>query len=478
MSKTHGNHGRNYIKVTAVYDDLQMIYESAVKFDTDLPEFKTHGGAHIHDDQVTVTAPTTMWIKAFNISPKALEMLLNRMQNGGFDFSKVKCVSGAGQRKDKLKLPMIVIVCILIVAFQLFQQQHGSVYWKKGAREKLKNELLLYSLYDQLKDCFSIPDSPIWMDASTTAQCKKLEEAVGGAMRLAEITGARAFERYTGTQIMKISENNTEAYNNTERISLVSSFAASLFLGDYAPIDYSDGSGMNLFDITKHTWSPECLQACGDDLANKLGEPVPSPKILGNISEYLVMKYNFPKDCKVVAFTGTSDSVFKNGSLTRERIKDKCAEGSWDRFAELLQSTPMGNNGNIEIQPLVSGDYRFNDKNQQVDSFPPETEVRAVIEGQFMARRMYAELRGMKTDPNTRIIATGGASINKSILQVMSDVFNAPVYITDVANSASLGGCYRAKHGLTGQKFEEVVKGHPEPICVAKPTPGAEQLWS
>ncbi|KAJ8307076.1 hypothetical protein KUTeg_015160 [Tegillarca granosa] len=134
-----------------------MVYESAVKFETELPEFQTHGGAHIHDDKVTVTAPTTMWIKA-------LEMLLNRMQNGGFDFSKVKGVSGAGQ------------------------------------------------------DCFSIPDSPIWMDASTTAQCKKLEEAVGGGMRLAEITGARAFERYTGTQIMKISEYNTEAYNNTEVI--------------------------------------------------------------------------------------------------------------------------------------------------------------------------------------------------------------------------------------------------------------------
>ncbi|KAJ8307075.1 hypothetical protein KUTeg_015159 [Tegillarca granosa] len=65
---------------------------------------------------------------------------------------------------------------------------------------------------------------------------------------------------------------------------------------------------------------------------------------------------------------------FKNGSLTRERIKDKCSEGSWDRFAELLQSTPMGNNGNIgiyfditEIQPLVSGDYRFNSENEQVN---------------------------------------------------------------------------------------------------------------
>lgn len=32
-------------------------------------------------------------------------------------------------------------------------------------------------------------------------------------------------------------------------------------------------------------------------------------------------------------------------------------------------------------------------------------------------------------------------------LQVLSDVFNAPVYTIDVANSACLGCAYRALHG-------------------------------
>ena len=40
----------------------------------------------------------------------------------------------------------------------------------------------------------------------------------------------------------------------------MSSFAASLFIGDYAPIDHSDGSGMNLLDIHSKQWSKECLQ--------------------------------------------------------------------------------------------------------------------------------------------------------------------------------------------------------------------------
>lgn len=58
-----------------------------------------------------------------------------------------------------------------------------------------------------------------------------------------------------------------------------------------------------------------------------------------------------------------------------------------------------------------------------------EVEVRALIEGQFIAKRAYAEDFGFKVDSDTKIIATGGASANKAILQVLADVFNCPVYI-------------------------------------------------
>jgi len=96
---------------------------------------------------------------------------------------------------------------------------------------------------------------------------------------------------------------------------------------------------------------------------------------------------------------------FKNGSLTRERIKKSIAEGSWDLFNELLDSTPRGNFGNIgfyfdlqEILPKVkAGDHRFNREGTRLLRFSSlEIEIRAVIEGQFLAKRIYAQRIGCK----------------------------------------------------------------------------------
>ena len=36
------------------------------------------------------------------------------------------------------------------------------------------------------------------MDSSTGAECKHLENELGGAQRVAEVTGSRAIERFTG----------------------------------------------------------------------------------------------------------------------------------------------------------------------------------------------------------------------------------------------------------------------------------------
>lgn len=54
------------------------------------------------------------------------------------------------------------------------------MYWKTGAEMKLKNLNSADLLATQLGDWFSIQDSPIWMDSSTSKQCGILESLVGG----------------------------------------------------------------------------------------------------------------------------------------------------------------------------------------------------------------------------------------------------------------------------------------------------------
>ncbi|XP_049726838.1 xylulose kinase isoform X1 [Elephas maximus indicus] len=493
------------VKVVAVGADLNVFYEDSVHFDRDLPQFGTQGGVHIHKDGLTVTSPVLMWVQA-------LDIILEKMKASGFDFSQILALSGAGQ-------------------------QHGSVYWKAGASRALTSLSPDLPLHQQLEACFSISDSPVWMDSSTTAQCRQLEATMGGAQALSCLTGSRAYERFTGNQIAKIFQESPEAYSLTERISLVSSFAASLFLGSYSSIDYSDGSGMNLLQICDKVWSQACLSACAPDLEEKLGRPVPSSSVVGTISSYYVQRYGFHPGCQVVAFTGdnpaslagmrleegdiavslgTSDTLFlwlreptpsleghifcnpvdpqhymallcfKNGSLMRERIRDESASCSWSEFSKALRATEMGNGGNLgfyfdvmEITPEIIGRHRFNAENREVSAFPRHVEIRALIEGQFMAKRIHAEGLGYRVMPKTKILATGGASHNRDILQVLADVFDAPVYVTDTANSACVGSAYRAFHGLAAGAavpFADVVKLAPQPRLAVTPTPGAAQL--
>ena len=134
-----------------VDNNLQIITEASVMFDSDLPEFRTHGGVLLSKTNPNViTAPTVMWVKA-------LDMLMDKLTVSGVDFSKTAAVSGSAQ-------------------------QHGSVFWQKGSEKILASLDPGQFLHQQLASSFTVNNSPVWMDASTTVQCRQLEEAVGGAL--------------------------------------------------------------------------------------------------------------------------------------------------------------------------------------------------------------------------------------------------------------------------------------------------------
>lgn len=93
-----------------------------------------------------------------------------------------------------------------IICLNSVLQQHGSVYWSNKAASCLSKLDSTQTLAGQLfPAAFSIPKAPIWQDSSTSEDCERLEEIFGGAQALAECTGSRAYERFTGNQIARVS---------------------------------------------------------------------------------------------------------------------------------------------------------------------------------------------------------------------------------------------------------------------------------
>ena len=487
--------------LTAIVVDSEsrrVVFQDAIAFDEALPRYGTDHGVLPRSAPDEAVSSPVMWAEA-------LDLMLGRIAASGLDLARLAAISGSAQ-------------------------QHGSVYMNGRAAAALAALEPSRPLVDQIAPLLSRDVSPIWMDSSTRVECAEITAAVGGAGELSRHTGSRAFERFTGPQIRKFFKTQPAAYRETDRVHLVSSFMASLLAGHHAPIDPGDGSGMNLMDLATSGWWAPAVAATAPDLDRKLPPVRPASSVVGALSRYWQERHRLPpalvvpwsgdnpcsligtglvREGRVAISLGTSDvifglmreprvdptgtghvfgaptgafmglTVFKNGSLARERVRDTFGL-TWQQFSHVLETTPPGNHGRIflpwyepEITPPVAtaGVHRFG---LAEDDGPGH--VRAVVEAQLMAIARHS--RWMEVTVDT-IYATGGAAANRQILQVMADVFGAEVYQLEVGNSAALGAALRARHAErahAGQPidWDDVVAGLVEPIAASRLRPRSE----
>ena len=71
-----------------------------------------------------------------------------------------------------------------------------------------------------------MPKAPIWQDSSTSEDCKRLEEIFGGPQALADCTGSRAYERFTGNQIARVSRALRSFFKSSSSGSSTSRYPA------------------------------------------------------------------------------------------------------------------------------------------------------------------------------------------------------------------------------------------------------------
>ena len=482
-------------------DTRNAVCDISLNYDETLPHYGTQNGVLDNPDPKIVHAPPLMWAEA-------LDALFDTLKAEGVSLGHIRAISGSGQ-------------------------QHGSVYLNAGIVRALSNLDPAKSLVQNLDGVFSRNTSPIWMDSSTRVECDEIRATLGGLQATTRATGSTTFERFTGPQIRKFYKTQPDAYAHTAHVMLVSSFMASLIAGTVAPIDHGDGAGMNLMDIQRRAWHPRALDATAPGLSDRLPPLAASRAVIGPVSRYFVDKYDFNPQAQALVWSGdnpnsviglgliregmvaislgTSDTYFgtmkfcqtdprgeghvfvsptgdymtllcfKNGSLAREAVR-KAHGLDWDDFSRALQSTPPGNDGKImlpyfepEIVPnvLVPRVHRFD-----LDERDAAGNCRAVVEAQMMSMRLHAEWMGVRP---SAIYATGGASVNPEILQIMADVQNCPVYPFEVTNSAALGAALRAAHAHLNASqdtpWEDLLAGLAEPLSASAVSPSNPAVY-
>ena len=356
-----------------IQSDLTIVSEAKVDFDGDFgSKYGIKKGVLLNDSEGEVYAPVAMWLES-------LDLVFRRLKEKNTPLDRIRGISGS---------------C----------QQHGSVYWSRDAEALLASVSPEKDLAEQLAPkAFSHPYSPNWQDHSTQGECDEYDAHLGTADRLAEVTGSAAHHRFTGPQIMRLRNKLPDVYAATSRISLVSSFLASVLMGRMAPMDISDVCGMNLWDMPANKWSEPLLELTAGkdgvrDLVAKLG-PVRQDGGggMGAISGYFTGRYGFSPDCQVAPFTGDNPATilalplrpldaivslgtsstflmitpvykpdasyhffnhpttpgqymfmlcYKNGGLAREKVRDTlgpaapAAKDPWAKFNDAVLATP------------------------------------------------------------------------------------------------------------------------------------------
>lgn len=426
----------------------KVVFSVSVNYGRDLPRYASPDGFLPNGDVLVRRADPRMWIDG-------LERVLAKLQASGCPMGDIAAIGGDAQ-------------------------QHATVY--------------LASLEPLV---FSRPVSPIWMDASTSAQCAALEARFGS--RLRSDTGSPAIERFAAAQIMKFAQDDPEAYAKTTRIHLLSSFLASYLVGEDMPVDVGDGAGMNLLDLKNGRWDGEICEFAAPGLLSRLPElagtgacakplhasfarfglrpGIPVVPFTGDNPASLVGCFAERPGTAVVSL-GTSDvffaampsfktdpdgyghvfgnpmggfmslSCFKNGSLARNRVREELGvdwtffdEGAWaaapaETAARRKLAFPYFE---AEITPKhAATGIEANFDWQAADA---ALKVRSVVEGQIV--NMYERTRWIGDFDEIKI--TGGASRSKGIRETVAEVFNAKVTVSDVTDSAAVGGARLAE---------------------------------
>jgi xylulokinase len=177
-----------------------------------------------------------------------------------------------------------------VVAIGLSGQMHGSVLLD-GA-----------SVESEGRAPGALRPALLWNDQRTAAQCRQIEDAVGGRLALVERVGNAALTGFTLPKVLWIREFEPDVFRRAALILLPKDYVRFRLTGR-AAIDVGDASGTLLMDIDRRRWSREVAAAVGVDLS-MLPPICETAEIAGQLTPWAASQTGLPAGIPVVGGSG------------------------------------------------------------------------------------------------------------------------------------------------------------------------------
>ncbi|MGL1892513.1 MAG: xylulokinase [Spirochaetaceae bacterium] len=346
----------------------------------------------------------------------------------------------------------------------------------------------------------------LWCDTSTQDQCDTINNNVGGIDKIIETAGNPVYAGYTASKILWLKENHPDLYERMETILLPHDYLNFKLTGNRV-MEYGDASGTALLDIEKKQWSKEVIKAldADRDLMSALPKLIEAHEPSGYVTKEASKLFGIPVGILVssgggdnmIAAIGTgvvSDGVMTmslgtSGTLygysdkpvidTDGNIAAFCSSSGGylpllctmnctvsteimrkllnievKEIDELANQSEAGSQGLITL-PFFNGERTPNLPNgkgtivgMDMDNVTPSNMIRSSMEAAIFGMRYGLDSFVKLGFKPAEIVLTGGGSKSLIWRQIVADVMNTTIVITDNTEAGALGGAIQSLWAL------------------------------
>lgn len=155
----------------------------------------------------------------------------------------------------------------------------------------------------------------IWADLRAVEEAQAMIDGVG-ADTVYGITGHRASPSYSGAKIMWVRQHQPEIFAQAHKFLHAKDFIVARLTGNFVT-DYSDASGMNLYDLKQWDWSDLILDAVRLD-RSLLPELHPSTDVVGQVQTGVADEVGLAAGTPVVIGGGDGSCAAVGAGVVRE----------------------------------------------------------------------------------------------------------------------------------------------------------------